>query len=107
LLVETLSSLETDVAKNFSVISHKFNSISIHESNAKFELEANADQMESFDKKLSSLERRIKLVSARDDEIWKQIGSINENIQGFYKHIGKTEDKISDLELSRLEDERS
>jgi len=57
LLVETLSSLETDVAKNFSVISHKFQQMSIHESERKFEVVSNFEQIDSLDKKLESLER--------------------------------------------------
>jgi hypothetical protein len=52
------------------------------------------------------LERRIKLVSEREDEMWKQFGAMNDNFQGLYKQIGKIEDKLSELEISSI-DERS
>lgn len=53
--------------------------MAIIESERKFELENCIEQVDAQDKKNGSLERRIKLVSEREDEMWKQFGTMNDN----------------------------
>ena len=107
LLIETLSALETDIAKNFKLIASKFLNIIQEMSKVKFDMESFNDYMSSVEKKQESLETRLSYFSDRDDDILKMTESLSHKIQLQTKIIADLEGKIHELELNRMADETS
>lgn len=107
LLIEKLSALEADIARNFKVISSKFTSFNNENNKMKFELESNADYMNSFESKLESFERRMNCFSERDDKIFKMSENLTQKLHKHSKDISDIEGKIHDLELNRMAEEKS
>lgn len=107
MLIETLSALETDIAKNFKLISSKFSGFSQDVSKIKFDMESINDCMNSYEKKVESLETRLSYFSDRDDDILKMTESLSHKIQLQTKAAADMECKLHELELNRMADETS
>ena len=81
LMIDTLCALETDIARNFKVISSKFAQTEQASAKQNTNLESITDIMNSCDAKLESLESRVSCLSDREDEVWRSLETLKRKVQ--------------------------
>ena len=107
ILIETLSALESDIARNFKIVSDKFIDVNKAFNNLKFDFDSSSDFIVSFEKKIESLETRLTYFSDRDDDIWKMTEGLSKKIQLQGNKMDQLENKIHEIEMNRMENETS
>lgn len=107
ILIETLSALESDIARNFKIVSDKFIDVNKAFNNLKFDFDSSSDFIVSFEKKIESLETRLTYFSDRDDDIWKMAEGLSKKIQLQGNKMDQLENKIHEIEMNRMENETS
>jgi chromosome segregation ATPase len=105
ILIETLSALEADIARNFNVISTKFSAFHNEYNKLKFEVETMNSYKSSNEKKFESIENRLTYCSERDDDIWKTVENLSSKVQSSHNSISEIETKIHEMAMVQLAEE--
>ena len=105
ILIENLSALETDIARNFKVVDNKFALFQRTHETLEFDAEGFRGQLESYGKRIDSIENCISLSSERKDKIMKMCDKLSQQLTESDKEKGSLEARIHDLELARMSDE--
>ena len=105
ILIETLSALEADIARNFNVISTKFSTFHNEYNKLRFEVETMNGYKSSNEKKFESIENRLTYCSERDDDIWKMVENLSSKVQSSQSNISEIETKIHEMAMDKLTEE--